>query len=223
MRCNMQNLLRAYFCRSFVSLLFFSAFTLAFVTPAPAQTTSAPSQSDSDRARRAADADLSTREWQLRNIGRIKRVDVEVAPTTVTLGKIKEDYEGLQKANNNILTMLSTGRELDYRTIADASSEIRKRASRLKSYLLTLEMVKENEKRRKGSDEITAAQMKASLLSMDASIVRFIANPIFRDFGKVVDVDNSIKARDDLDSIVELSEKIKKSAERTMKETRGSR
>jgi hypothetical protein len=216
----MLSFLRAFFGSLFVSLIFLGALTLAFSSSALAQSGTSPTSSES---RRAADADLAQREWQLRNIGRIKRVDIEVAPTSVKLGSIKEDYEGLQKANNSILTMLQVGKELDYKVIADASSEIKKRAARLKSYLLTLEMVKENDKRKKSPDEIEYAEMKASLLSMDASIARFVSNPIFKNFGKVVDVESATKARDDLDNIIELSEKIKKSSERARKDARAQR
>lgn len=219
----MRSFLRVSFRSLSVSFIIFSAFTLAFVSTARAQAVPGASAAEQERARQRAEADLAFREWQLRNIGKVKKVDIEVGPPTVTLANIKEDYEGLQKANNSILSMLQSGRELDYKILADASSEIKKRASRLKSYLIALEMVKENDKRKKSADEIAYAEMKPSLLSMDASIVRFVANPIFKNFGKVVDLDNSMKARDDLDNIIDLSEKIKKSSERAKKEARAQR
>lgn len=216
----MHGLLIASFRSLFVALIFSCAF--AFGTSALAQVPGGQSAADQERARQRSERDLASREWQLRNIGKVKRVDVEVAPATVTLRMVKEEYEGLQKANNHILTMLSSRKELDYKVIADASAEIRKRAGRLKSYMVALEMMGENDKRKKSLDEIESARIKASLLSMDSSIASFIANPIFKNFGSVVDRDNSAKARDDLDNIIELSERIKRSVERTMKSARAS-
>lgn len=213
----MQSLLVTFLRRALVLLIFSGAFTFALATSTPAQTAA-----DAERARQMADRDQAAREWALRNIGKVRRVDVEVEPMSVPLAKVKEDYERLQSANNGILKMLSR-KELDYKVIADASSEIRKRAGRLNSYLVSLKIVEDDKERKRSLDEIEPAEMKASLLSLDASITSFISNPVFKDFGKVVDADSSAKARANLDSIIDLSERIKRSADRSMKSTRASR
>lgn len=213
----MQSLLVTFLRRALVLLIFSGAFTFALATSTPAQTAA-----DAERARQMADRDQAAREWALRNIGKVRRVDVEVEPMSVPLAKVKEDYERLQSANNGILKMLSR-KELDYKVIADASSEIRKRAGRLNSYLVSLKIVEDDKERKRSLDEIEPAEMKASLLSLDASITSFISSPVFKDFGKVVDADSSAKARANLDSIIDLSERIKRSADRSMKSTRASR
>jgi hypothetical protein len=210
----MRNLLRAFFSCTLFTLL----FSVALAVNVSAQTAA-----ESERARIMAERDQAAREWQLRNIGKVKRVDVDVAPIEVSLLKVKEDYEGIQQANNDVLKMLSANKGLDYKLIADSASEIKKRASRLKSYLIALEIVKDDKERKRNLDEIEGLEMRASLLSLDASIVSLIGSPVFKEFGKVVDVDSSEKARSDLDNIIELSERIKKSAERTIKGARASR
>lgn len=170
-----------------------------------------------------AERDLAARERQLRSVGKAIRIENDIAQPRVTLGQVKEDYVAIQAANNTILRMLSQGAGLDYKVIEEATSEIKKRASRLKSYMLTLQMVKENEDRRKNLVEISTEEMKASLLSLDTAIVRLIDNSIFKNFNRVVDAEGAVKARDELDDIIDLSEGIKRSAKRAFKLARASR
>lgn len=216
----MQTLLAAFFRRAFVMLVFSATFTYVLATAAQAQ--SAATTADMERARVKAERDLAAREWQLRNIGKVRRVDVDVAPPQIPLGKVKEDYEGIQEANNDILNMLAAGKEIDYKVLGDAANDIRKRANRLRSYMTTLELVPDKERKR-SSNEIELAEMKPALLSLDASIVRLIRSPVFKEFGKVVDVESSAKALNDLDIIIDLSERIKRSVDRSMKSARASR
>lgn len=218
----MQNLQAAFFRRAFVILIFSATFPCAFATIAHAQATAGPSAADQERARVKADRDLAAREWLLRNIGKVKRVDVEVAPPQVPLGKVKEDYEGIQEANNNILSMLAAGKEIDYKLVGDAANDIKKRASRLRSYMVTLELVPDKERKRTLS-EIELVEMKPALRTLDASIVSLIRSPVFKEFGKVVDLESSTKTLNDLDNIIDLSERIKRSVDRSLRSARASR
>jgi hypothetical protein len=206
----MRNL-PANYRRTLLTFLSALGCALLLATAASAQTAA-----ESERARQAAERDMANREWELRNIGKVKRINDDFAPVRISLAKVKDDYEGLQRANNSILKMLS-GKEIDYKLVVDASNEIRKRAGRLKSYLVNLEMVKDDKERKKNPDEIESEEMKASLLSLDSAIVSLIGSPIFKEFGKVVDATSTAKARDDLDTIIDLSERVKRSAERTLK------
>lgn len=216
----MHSLQAAFFRRALVMLVFSAASTYVLATAAQAQT--AATTADMERSRIKAERDLASREWQLRNIGKVKRVDVDIVPPQVPLGKVKEDYEGIQEANNDILNMLAVGKEIDYKVLGDAANDIRKRASRLRSYMVTLELVPDKERKR-SPNEIELAEMKPALLSLDASIVRLIRSPVFKEFGKVVDVESSAKALNDLDTIIDLSERIKRSVDRSMKSARASR
>lgn len=166
--------------------------------------------------REIADNDMANREWQLRNIGKGTRKELEVGQPHITLAQIKKEYEGLQTANNEILLMLQAG-TINYNTISDATTEIKKRASRLRSYLMLLEIVKENKKERNSLEEIEPDRIKPSLLSLDSSIVSLISNSVFKNLDKVVDTRDASKARDDLDNIIRLSDRIKRSIERSTK------
>lgn len=215
----MWNLLVVLFRHTFIML----AFPIALAATASAQALPGATSAEQERARVRADRDMAAREWELRNIGKVKKVDVDVASPRVQLVKVKEDYEGIQQANNTILTMLAAGKELDYKVIADAASEIKKHAGRLKSYLVMLQLVADDKDRKKNLNEIELSEMRGSLLALDAAIIKLIDNPVFNDFGKVVDANSSTKALDNLYNIMELSERIKRSVERSMKTTRASR
>jgi hypothetical protein len=197
-----------------------SALILIFATPLFAQVTrGVPRESEAERNERI----LAEREWLLRSIGKAKKKDVQVEPQRLTLAQVKEDYEGIQVANNSILKMMYTSRELDRKLIANSTLEIKKHASRLKAFLTSLELVGEDKRRRRELPELDLVYLKSSLLVLDASIVRMVGNPIFKNIDKVVDVESSRKARDELENIIEFSERIRRSVERSMKNASASR
>lgn len=214
----MQNLTATFFRRTVV-LAFSFALTSVLAASAQAQIR----MTEEQKARQAIEQDREDREWALRNLGKGKKVDLEVGTIQVSLAKVKEDYVGIQEANNDLLTMLAGGKGLDYKLIADSSGEIRKRAGHLKSYIVVLQLAAQDKKRAKNLDEIPPEEMKASLLSLDAKIVHVISSPIFKNFGSVVDKESSAKALNELDNIIELSERIKRTAESNIKNTRASR
>ncbi|HEY0320162.1 MAG TPA: hypothetical protein VGC66_04250 [Pyrinomonadaceae bacterium] len=201
-----------------VNLALSTASILILATPVCAQSRGVPRESEAERNERL----LAEREWLLRSIGKGTKKDIDVQPQRLTLGQVKEDYEGIQVANNNILRMIASGKELDQKIITSATADIKKRASRLKSFLIALERAEEDKDRKKDLTELEPARLKSSLLVLDASIVRLVENPIFRHIDKVVDVESSKKALSELDSIIELSEKIKRSVERSTKTARVS-
>lgn len=202
-----------------VKLALSIASILILATPLCAQASrGVPRETDDMRNERQ----LREREWQLRNIGKVQRKDIEVQPPRLTLGQVKEDYEGIQVANNNILRMIGAGKELDQKVITDSTSEIKKRASRLRSVFTALQPVEEDKGRKRELPELEPSSLKTSLLALDTSIVNLIENPVFQHIDKVVDVESSKKARADLETIIELSEKIKRSIERSNRTARAS-
>jgi len=125
------------------------------------------------------------------------------------LTQINEDFARIQMVNNALARAVASGEELDLKLVAQAASEIRKRAGRLKENLILPENV---ERRPKGSDVIEPGQLKASLVALDRLIVSFVSNPGFRSVG-VVDPRWSVGARRDLEEIIELSARLKKGCE----------
>ena len=130
-----------------------------------------------------------------------------------TMNEINEDFGRLRAINDEIEKACSSAEGLNYKSISEASAEIRKRATRLKTNLSGLPKAEKDEKRQKENVPLDEAQMKALLSSLNATITSLISNPVFSDMGSL---DNHLadKARHDLDDTINLSEVAKKGAEK---------
>jgi hypothetical protein len=106
----------------------------------------------------------------------------------------------------------------NYASIAETIAEIGKRAGRIKTNLpLPGDDKKEvDAKPVEYKNVVDPAGMKASLLFLDATIMRFVSNPIFNNTS-VVPVREAAKAKRDLDTIVEFSNLIGKDAKKLSK------
>ena len=135
--------------------------------------------------------------------------------------QINEDFARIQVVNNALAQALAAGDELDFKLVAQAASEINKRAGRLKTGLALPEAG--TDERRRGT-EVGAepSQLKAALGALDALIISFVSNPGFRSV-KVLDTQWPAKARRDLEEIIELSGSIKRGSEQLFRATRKSR
>jgi hypothetical protein len=133
--------------------------------------------------------------------------------------QLKHDFEQLQTIHNRMMTMTFSNNVLDYKLISEALTEIKKRASRLKSNLPLPAPAedKREAKSLKGWGEIDRGQLKPALLALDDLIMSFVTNPVFRK-AEVIDIHQSSRARRDLEDIIKLSEKIKKSADALTKD-----
>lgn len=184
-------------------ILMVSAFTLILCLSSPLHAQRRVPISENERNER----DLAEREFLLRTLGKFKKIDLEVGPRTLDLPRIKRDFEGLQLANNNILSALASKRPLDNRQIGIDVSNIRRRASSLKSQLALPETDSEKHERSNGPLD---QPLGKALLNLDAFIVSFVSNPVFKGSGVVVDVNHSNQVRRDLENIIDLSGRIKK-------------
>jgi len=122
----------------------------------------------------------------------------------------------IQVIKNEMMRAISINNALDYRRILETAAEIKKRANRLKTNL-ALPEPEDNEKNQSIQKENASdsEQVKASLLRLDNSIQSFVTNPLFQK--PVIDIQLAAKASCNLESIIELSTSIKKSAERLKK------
>lgn len=128
------------------------------------------------------------------------------------LEQIGKDFKRIQIIRNEIARDISANKTLDYRHISEATAEIKKRAGQLKAYLALYHPV-DNEK---NQPEFNDGQIKGALVVLCNRIISFVTNPIFLT-PDVVDIQQSAKASRDLQSIIELSGSIRKSAERLNK------
>jgi hypothetical protein len=158
------------------------------------------------------DLNILDREAQLTRIEKERRRAVKSDPQ-LAFTQIKDDFRRLQTVNNDVMRAVSSGRELDYKYISDSAREIKKRAARLKVNLVFPE-AEGDEGAAKLSED--SSGLKPSLEALDGLISSFVTNPVFKEVG-VVDTKLGVKARRDLDRIIELSEKVRKSAEKMSK------
>jgi hypothetical protein len=127
--------------------------------------------------------------------------------------QISEDFERIQVVNHTLALTVASGDALDFKQVAQAVSEIKRRAGRLKENLILPGSV---EARPKSSDVIEPGQLKESLAALDRLVIGFVRNPGFRSV-KVIDTQWAVKARGDLEEIIELSGRLKKSCEQLHK------
>lgn len=155
------------------------------------------------------DRDINNREAEMSNLERQGK-PANRRDQQVIMAEVNEDFERLRAIDEEMQTALKAA--LDYKQVAQTSAEVKKRATRLKTNL-TFPAGKD-EKRQRIEDP--GADLKPSVAMLEGLIKSFLTNPIFSDAG-ALDAQLAGKAKRDLDSIIELSEKVKKSAEKLSK------
>jgi hypothetical protein len=172
----------------------------------------APSQSRNARVddARKTEQDLMSREWNLTHMTeeinkQFKQDQVQLFP------EIKKDFSTLQTTNNDLMRSVFVSNVINYGAIADAMSEIRKRALHLKQNLMLPKLsdpppVNQTEIR---NDQ----QLKVSLLTLDRSVMSFVKNPIFQS-PAVIDQTSAMNATHDLEGIIQITDIVKKQVER---------
>jgi hypothetical protein len=165
----------------------------------------------STRDRDAAKADMLARQRALWDLDRMKRKlsKKKSAEARLEYQQIREDFEQLQIENYNLSG--EVGASLNYGQIKKEATEIKKRATRLKINLSLPEAGKD-EKPNKIREGLDSVELKTAINDLDALVKIFVANPIFQQPG-LVDVENSGKARRDLEEIIRLSDHIHRCAE----------
>jgi hypothetical protein len=127
----------------------------------------------------------------------------------------KQDFDRIQVLNRELVntTSAAPADAVNYRTLTDMTSEIRKRARRLKDNISLPPPADEKEPLAKIESDLDREEMKAALKMLSARIVSFTTNPLFQTTN-MIDARLGAKASRDLDVIIELSNNIKKSAEK---------
>ncbi|HEX8140713.1 MAG TPA: hypothetical protein VF544_24315 [Pyrinomonadaceae bacterium] len=131
------------------------------------------------------------------------------------MAEVNEDF-GRLRAVDEELKLASTAAAAgpDYKQVASSSTEAKKRATRLKANLVFPQPPK-NENRPKSPD-MEGDEFTILLAAMQKRLNSFLTNPIFSDTGGV-DAQLATRARYDLEDIIKLSDKLRKSAEKMSK------
>ena len=166
---------------------------------------------------RTSSIDQLLRERQRAIYGRameddLRRPEARAEEERLALAQIKEDYVRLQVVNKDLSKAAAQPAALDLREVAKSTAEMRRRAERLLENLALPELQEEPGRSKANAIE-REEQLKASLLALGQLVERFVHNPIFREV-KVIDAQASARARRDLQSIITISDRLKRESEK---------
>ncbi|HEX7296992.1 MAG TPA: hypothetical protein VF251_14655, partial [Pyrinomonadaceae bacterium] len=111
--------------------------------------------------------------------------------------------------NNKMMATAWSQSMVDYRYISKMVGEIGKRAARLKVNLLLPKIEEKTEPTQPSQEIANSEALKAELLLMDKSLMRFVNNPIFQQTS-VIDLELANRATRDLNAVILMSNKLKK-------------
>jgi hypothetical protein len=160
--------------------------------------------------------EMSGREWQLRNFGTepTSKNAKDDRQLKALMAQTEEDFTRILTLHNEIARALASKDALNYQFVSEATGEIKKRASRVQSSL-ALRMAEEETAVKEKSEP----EMKDSLIKLCKEIRSFVTNPVI-DKPNTVDAEQLIRARRDLESLIQLSGLIKKDADKLNKATK---
>jgi hypothetical protein len=157
--------------------------------------------------------DISSSE---RDLSALERESAPKRDSKTMLAEINEDFARLRAINEGLRQANSPAVPLDYKTISLKSAEVKKRATRLRTNLVGLPKPEKEEKRQKQDVPLDDAQMKEMLSSFGELMSAFLNNPVFSDMG-TLDTQLALKARRDLDGLIEMCEVVRKGADKLSK------
>ena len=127
--------------------------------------------------------------------------------------QLSEDFEKLHSINVEKIASQSSAPSLDYKTLSDATADLKNRATRIKYNVPVLQVADKGEKIR--YDE-TPDYLASMLPELSRLINGFLGSPVFR-LNSPNDAALRLKASRDLEGIIKLSETINKIAKRSTK------
>ena len=190
----------------------FGLILLLAAAPALAQKPASgppPIDRTSNRARERQQ-DMSAREWQLRNFGN-PSVVTDRRRLEALMAQTEEDFNHMLMLHNEIARALTANKPIDYRFVAEATGEIRKRATSIQSNLV-LSPPAEEMKPIEMAAETTEPEMKDALIKLCKQIRNFVTNPVIEQ-PNVIDVDKLAIAKRDLEGVIQLSAHLKREAD----------
>ena len=153
-------------------------------------------------------------ETELRNAGiEPARSEEKEKRLQTAIANMKEDFTRIQVLRNDIARVLVARKPLDYKLVAEQTTEINRRSNRLNLYLHAHPPAEDKENK---SSDLAADEMINSLVTLCRLIDSFTENPALKELGvvdlKAVDKNREDRARADRDllSIIKLSAKLQK-------------
>jgi hypothetical protein len=129
--------------------------------------------------------------------------------------QVKEDFRRIQIIRNEMVHNLRAGKPLDYKLVSGQVEETNKRAARMKTYLVPTTPADRKESEKKQVD-FNSVEITGALVRLCNLIYNFVENPVLKNPG-ANDAEQSAKAASDLLTIIDLSDNIKRSADKLNK------
>ncbi|HYJ92158.1 MAG TPA: hypothetical protein VEV84_12670 [Pyrinomonadaceae bacterium] len=185
--------------------------TLAFCLGAYGQASPAPPGAGD---RNTGDTNIKERSVELERVDRDMHKNQKSAEPTpkVNFDQIKEDFEQIQVAfDKGIVQTYRTSNPMNYAKIADSATELKDRATRLRSNLFP-DAAKKNKEKKDTAEYVPvsgapADVVKNLIVNLNGSLGAFVASPIFQST-KVVDPKDSEAAKANLDAIIAQSNQL---------------
>ena len=172
-----------------------------------------PIDKTSNRARERQQ-DMSAREWQLRNFGNPSVVK-DKRRLNALMAQTEEDFNRMLMLHNEIARVIDANKAIDYHFVAEATGEIRKRATSIQSNLM-LSPPSEEMKAIEMPAQTNESEMKDALIKLCKQIRNFVTNPVIEQ-PNVVDVEKMATAKRDLENVIQLSAHLKREADTLVK------
>jgi hypothetical protein len=168
--------------------------------------TSITAQSAGDPAK-AQMQEMNQREMQLNNLGE-KALPRDPKRAQAMMDQVSEDFQRILTLHNEIVRAVGANQSLSNKFVSAAMGEIRKRSVRLQSSL-QLQKPETEPDRQEAAPDTKMMSVKDEMIRLCKQIENFVRNPIIEKPG-TVDAQQLQKARKDLQSVVELSDAIRK-------------
>ena len=132
------------------------------------------------------------------------------APPTVNFQQIKDDFEAIQKLQDDIINAYSKGSAIDYAKISLDAGLLNQCAARLELNLFPpLPEKKKDNKKTVGQavaqpEQALPSDIKSLIIEQDNRLGSFVSNVMFTN-PQVVNADNNAKAHADLQRLIKLS------------------
>ena len=160
-------------------------------------------------AARQRQQEMSQREYDLRTFGTEPGTPKDRRQVEALMAQTEEDFNRILTLHNEIARALTSKNDLNYQFVSDATAEIKKRASRVQHSRALGLSTEEALELEKSKDE----PIKDSLIKLCSQIRSFVTNPSIEN-PNTINAEQMTKARRDLESLIQLSGKIKKDADK---------
>jgi len=193
------------------------AFVFLLLAAVPLRAQGVRNGPTSQSISKSSEQDLMSREWGLTHIS--DDVNKQFRKEQVSLFRqMNEDFRRIQIVNNQTMQSVFVNNSVDYKSIAVATDEIRKRALRLRQNLALPRDIGEtkslaNQIQVKEQPLFDLEKLKGSLRALDHSVMGFVGNPLFK-VRNVLDAKLAETAGRDLERIIQFSDSIRRDVER---------